>query len=238
MHQGTKSRVWGHRPCSSPMRTACWRRPRWKARRQRCGGHGSGPNRQDAGRPPEEAGEGSGGEGSGGRPTKSARRCRLCRSPTGFVEAVAFQQVHRGTASAATRWRSEMAGPDSIFAKELNGDNPFLIAGVNAASIRAGHGERGQVQGGTQRQGEDERWHIAHFEGSRGPPRPVVGVEPTCCVDAQHDATDPQPPCSLGGRAICSRLQLPVRSTSEPTKVCRSNPPNDRTRTCLGLSTT
>jgi len=82
----------------------------------------SGPNRQDARRPPEEAGE-----GSGGRPTKSARRCGLCRSPTGFVEAVAFQQVHRGTASAATRWRSEMAGPDSIFAKELNGDNPFLI---------------------------------------------------------------------------------------------------------------
>jgi hypothetical protein len=88
----------------------------------------SGPNRQDARRPPEEAGE-----GSGGRPTKSARRCGLCRSPTGFVEAVAFQQVHRGTASAATRWRSEMAGPDSIFAKELNGDNPFLLRGSPGA---------------------------------------------------------------------------------------------------------
>ena len=52
---------------------------------------------------------------------------RLCRSPTGFGEAVCLQHVLRGAASALTWGWPQMVGPDPEFPKEHDGDHPLLI---------------------------------------------------------------------------------------------------------------
>jgi hypothetical protein len=94
-----------------------------------CGSHGgaigmvgeSTPNRQGAGRPPHEAGEGR------GRDVDDAPRRRLSRSPTGSAEAVALQQVCRDAAAALTWGWPQMVRPVVSKLEKLEGDKPFLF---------------------------------------------------------------------------------------------------------------